>query len=95
MKIRKEKQQNLRKKSYITISRANFFYCILRLFSSSEGGSARADHVSQRRCSHSTNSIIYISLWYNSLVTRIRRILTKCRFVGKMSNLYLKLNFSL
>lgn len=45
--------------------------------------SARADHVPQRRCIHSTNSIIYISLWYDTLVTRMRRILTKCRFVGK------------
>lgn len=80
----KRNNQTLLKKSHtLQFHVRTFFYCILRLFSSSEGGSARADHVPQRRSIHSTNSIIYISLWFDTLVTRMRRILTKCRFVGK------------
>lgn len=81
--VKRNYQTLLEKSHTLQFHVRTFFYCILRLFSSSEGGSARADHVPQRRCIHWTNSIIYISLWYDTLVTRMRRILTKCRFVGK------------
>lgn len=81
--VKRNNQTLLEKSHTLQFHVRTFFYCILRLFSSSEGGSARADHVPQRRSIHSTNSIIYISLWFDTLVTRMRRILTKCRFVGK------------
>lgn len=81
--VKRNNQTLLEKSHTLQFHVRTFFYFILRLFSSSEGGSARADHVPQRRSIHSTNSIIYISLWYDTLVTRMRRILTKCRFVGK------------
>lgn len=81
--VKRNNQTLLEKSHTLQFHVRTFFYCILRLFCSSEGGSARADHVPQRRSIHSTNSIIYISLWFDTLVTRMRRILTKCRFVGK------------